>query len=254
MPDNENTDGDDNDLADGFAEAQFARLRNGTMAAPAAAKVAVLNTIGYERVRTAVELQDFRTPTDLAVVNHWLSGVERAREVAAQIEAERKENKKADREFDLRERELELKDQEIKVRTREVDHSEREMHFVAKTEFTNLGFKGLMLINAGAAAALAAFFQALVGKPDAIPLLPYVLNGIGFCVAGTTIAAGAFFFRYAQSLVELSKRKFLWQNGFWMVFWLCGAIALMCFATGLLYVVYGGLTVMNFSAPHWYTR
>jgi F0F1-type ATP synthase membrane subunit c/vacuolar-type H+-ATPase subunit K len=216
---------------------------------------AACEKMGEPDVQAAVDAGSFGSGDRF--LREWLNHKKIQRTQKEQAEA----NERADKDRALKREELQLKDRELVLRKEEMDIRERElMHaewqtrYVAKSEFTNLGFKGLILINAGAAAALAALFQALVSKPDAVRMLPFVLWAIGWCVTGTAIAAGAFFFRYLQSMLEDRSSRFLWYNPFWMLFWVCGIVALACFVGALLYVVHGGLTTFDFNGPTWHRR
>ena len=58
------------------------------------------------------------------------------------------------------------------------------------------GFKGLVLINGGGAAALAAFLQAIWDKPTAAGLRIYLLAGIASLLLGAALAGILFLARY----------------------------------------------------------
>src|SRR5579871_1125556 len=61
-----------------------------------------------------------------------------------------------------------------------------------RNEILTEGFKGLTLVNAGGAAALGAFVQAVWEKPTAALMLPGLLHGVCFLLAGTVVSALGF--------------------------------------------------------------
>jgi hypothetical protein len=124
----------------------------------------------------------------------------------------------------------------------------REAQFQAKAELTNQGFKGLLAINGGAAIALGALLQALIGKAEAAPLLPYVLVGIGCCVAGVAFAGATFWLRYDQWQLEVDKGLYRGKNPKWRTVWAFARVSLACFGLGLAIAVIGGFMTLSFKA------
>jgi hypothetical protein len=95
-----------------------------------------------------------------------------------------------------------------------------------------------MLINGGAAVALAAFLQAVIDKKPAI--IPWILTGIAFNVVGVACAAALFVAQYNQGMYERKHGKYLWKNPWWKLRWSLVLASLTCFIAGLMLVVVGG--------------
>jgi len=131
----------------------------------------------------------------------------------------------------------------------EIEESLWKEQFQAKTELTNQGFKGLLVINGGAAIALGALLQALIGKPEAAPLLPYVLVGIGCCVAGVAFAGATFWLRYDQWQLEVDQKLYRENNPKWRKVWKLARVSLACFGLGLAVAIIGGFLTLSFKMP-----
>lgn len=142
-------------------------------------------------------------------------------------------------------REQRIKREELRLRGKELNLRQWEAKFKAKVEATENGIKGLVLINGGAAVALGALLQAIVSKPEAAPLLHYVLWGISFNVLGVAIASAIFWLRYMQQRLEARTNKFMEANGWWRGVWVAALFSIIFFVLGLGYVVYGGLTQLS---------
>ena len=67
-------------------------------------------------------------------------------------------------------------------------------------ELTTQGARGLGIVNAAAAAAVATFLQSIWDKPDAAPLKADLFLTILFLAIGIAFAAVSFFPRYMHSL------------------------------------------------------
>jgi hypothetical protein len=105
------------------------------------------------------------------------------------------------------------------------------------------GFKGLALINGGAATALGAFLQAIWDTPSASPLRLWLLLGISFLVAGTAFAATTYLLRYQaffdKHTTEPPRNKWWWLN------WLAMGLSLLFFVVGMGLAVLGGFLALR---------
>jgi hypothetical protein len=63
-----------------------------------------------------------------------------------------------------------LKRRELKLRQAELRQRSWELQYQAKGESERVGFRGLVFINGGAAVALGALLQAIIGKEAARPM------------------------------------------------------------------------------------
>jgi hypothetical protein len=120
-----------------------------------------------------------------------------------------------------------------------------EAEYRAKAEMEAQGFRGLTLINGGAAVALGALLQAIVGKPEAQALIPWVLYGVALNAAGVAFTAPIFWVRYMQGLHEKAHKKFLRSNPWWAWRWYLGGAALLAFVASAAVVVIGGFCTLT---------
>ena len=104
------------------------------------------------------------------------------------------------------------------------------------------GFKGLTLINAGGAAALAAFLQAVWDKPPAAPLRVWLLAGIAVLLVGTGISALTFMARYLAFFHPKSSTPR--SNPWWWAMHGLVAVSLLCFLVGMGLAVAGGFVAL----------
>lgn len=104
------------------------------------------------------------------------------------------------------------------------------------------GFKGLTLINAGGAAALAAFLQAVWTVPTAAPMRAWLLSGIAALLVGTAVAASTFVTRYMAFFhpESATPRRNPW---WWAMHGLIG-LSLLCFLCGMALAVAGGFIAL----------
>ncbi len=135
-----------------------------------------------------------------------------------------------------------IKVEELRLRREELRLRQWEAKYKAKGETTENGVKGLVLINGGAAVALGALLQAIVSKPEAAPLLHYVLVGILLNVLGVAVASIIFWVRYMQQRLEARTCQFMERNAWWWLLWLAALLSVVLFVGGLGYAVFGGLT------------
>lgn len=106
------------------------------------------------------------------------------------------------------------------------------------------GFKGLTLINAGGAAALAAFLQAIWDKLPAAPLRAWLLAGIAVLLVGTAISALTFMARYLTFFHPKSSTPR--SNPWWWAMHALVATSLLCFLIGMGLAVIGGFQTLAF--------
>ena len=149
----------------------------------------------------------------------------------------------------LRIKELRIREKEVKLRARELAFRNWEAKFKAKTDVTESGIKGLTLINGGAAIALAAFLQAIISKPEAVAVVPYVVVGLGLNCLGVAAAASVFWLRYMQSRVENKHHKYTRDNPWWWASWGTCLLSIFLFVCGVGAVVVGGYTKLQLATP-----
>ena len=142
-------------------------------------------------------------------------------------------------------KELRLRREELALRKTELGLKQWEAKYEAKSELEGQGFKGLLLINGGAAIALAALFQAVISKPEAVEFIPWILAGIVCNILGVASAAVIFWVRYMQGKYEGDHGKFLWNNPWWPWRWYLGGFSVLCFLIAMGLVVYGGFTKLK---------
>ena len=114
-----------------------------------------------------------------------------------------------------------------------------EVVYREKSEGIRQGIKGLALINGGAAVALGALLQALIGKSDALALIPYVLWGIALTTLGVAAASIIFWVGYRQNIYEQKHGKFREANPWWHAYWILAGMSVALFVVGLMCVVIG---------------
>lgn len=114
-----------------------------------------------------------------------------------------------------------------------------EVTYQEKNEAIRQGVKGLALMNGGAAVALGAFLQAIIGKPEAATLVPFVLWGIALTVLGVASASIIFWIGYRQSLYQERHQKFREDNPWWRAYWILAGVSVALFVVGLMCVVVG---------------
>jgi hypothetical protein len=101
------------------------------------------------------------------------------------------------------------------------------------------GFKGLVLINGGGAAALAAFLQAIIwDKPSASAMRIYLLTGIASLLVGAALAGILFLARYLAFFHP--NTNVLTRNPWWWTTIVLVLFSLVCFIVGMGTAVTGG--------------
>ncbi len=105
-----------------------------------------------------------------------------------------------------------------------------------RNEILTEGFKGLILVNAGGAAALGAFVQAVWDKPTAPAILPGLLSGIGFLLAGTAVSALGFVPRHLSFFHHKTTEPL--KNPWWWAELAVIASAVALFVVGMGTAIY----------------
>jgi hypothetical protein len=108
-----------------------------------------------------------------------------------------------------------------------------------RNQILNEGFKGLVLLNGGGAAALAAFLQAIWDKPSAEPMRFYLLIGIGLLLIGAAFASILFLVRYIAFFHRHTDTPP--KNPWWWGMIVLILLSLLCFLGGMTSAVIGGL-------------
>lgn len=96
------------------------------------------------------------------------------------------------------------------------------------------GAKGLGVLNGGAAVAMLAFVQAMVGKASYVAFKPYAVSSLALFLIGAFFSGTAFFFQYAY----VNRKEDVWRRLFWGIL---STSAICAFVGGLL--VAGGICV-----------
>jgi hypothetical protein len=105
--------------------------------------------------------------------------------------------------------------------------------------FLNEGFKGLVLLNGGGAAALDAFLQAIWDNTTAAPMRIYLLYGIGSLLLGAALASILFLVRYLTFFHR--NANILTKNPIWWAMIVLIVLSMLCFLGGMGYAVKGVL-------------
>lgn len=105
------------------------------------------------------------------------------------------------------------------------------------------GFKGLTLINAGGAAALATWLQAIWDQSSAAPMRIWLLVGVATLLLGTAVSACTFVTRYMAFFHANSNKPR--SNPWWWAMLACIGVALLLFIVGMGFAVYGGLRALG---------
>ena len=111
-----------------------------------------------------------------------------------------------------------------------------------RNQILNEGFKGLVLINGGGAAALALFLQAIWDKPSAAAMREYLLIGIGSLLLGTAFAAILFLARYVSFFHP--NTNIPTRNPWWWTTIVLVLLSLACFLFGMGTAVNGGFVAL----------
>ena len=113
---------------------------------------------------------------------------------------------------------------------------DRHSQFLEKLHQVKLeGAKGLIALNGGAAVAILAFVQALIGHPPSSTFKPFALYALALFLVGACFAGIAFFFQYSYVLHAYygTKRFQVWRYVSWG---LLVAAAIAAFAAGVVVV------------------
>lgn len=105
------------------------------------------------------------------------------------------------------------------------------------------GFKGLILINAGGAAALGAFVQTVWDKQSAAPMLSRILFGICSLLFGTAVGAIGFVARHLSFFHPNTLRPF--SNPWWWAELVIICLAVVFFLVGMGIAVFGAFLALR---------
>jgi hypothetical protein len=110
-------------------------------------------------------------------------------------------------------------------------------------QILNEGSKGLVLINGGGAAALAAFSQAIWDKSEAASMRWWLLFGICWLLVGTATASMIFLARYfgSRHLMTNSPK----QNPWWWTQLTLTICSVALFIIGMGVAVAGGFIALG---------
>ena len=109
------------------------------------------------------------------------------------------------------------------------------------------GFKGLLVVNGGGAAALLAFISQVADKSPKLAQLSFV--GVAFMAVGLGLALLVPFFRYHHSHAA-QKREAAGQTEnlktiFWYLYTACQYLSVIAFVAALAYLVVNALPVVT---------
>lgn len=101
------------------------------------------------------------------------------------------------------------------------------------------GFKGLLVVNGGGAAALLAFISQVADKSPKLAQIS--LYGVAFMAIGLGLALLVPFFRYHHSHAiqkrELAGHKEGLKTTFWYLYTTCQYLSVLAFVGALVYLV-----------------
>jgi hypothetical protein len=106
----------------------------------------------------------------------------------------------------------------------------------------NEGSKGLILINGGGAAALAAFLQAIWDKSNIEPMRWWVLFGMCWLLVGTAFSSLIFITRYIGSFHEKTMQPT--SNPWWWLQIILTLASVICFLLGMGFAIAGGFMAL----------
>ncbi|MFM2121028.1 MAG: hypothetical protein RL722_2496 [Pseudomonadota bacterium] len=117
---------------------------------------------------------------------------------------------------------------------------------VSRATLLTEGFKGLLVVNGGGAAALLAFISQIADKSPKMAQLSFV--GVAFMAAGLGLALLVPFFRYhqshvAQKLEAAGKTKDL-KSVYWYLYTGCQYLSVVLFVAALGYLVINAYPVV----------
>ena len=109
------------------------------------------------------------------------------------------------------------------------------------------GYKGLLIINGGGAAALLAFIAQIVSKSTELAQLSFI--GVALMALGLGFASLIPFFRYHHSKIaeklEKSSHSGSKKTIYWCLYTSCQYLSVAFFVGALLYIVINGLPVLD---------
>lgn len=111
-----------------------------------------------------------------------------------------------------------------------------------RAQILNEGSKGLVLINGGGAAALAAFLQAIWDKTNIAPMRWWILVGMCWLIVGTAVSASIFVTRYLGAFHP--KTTTPTQNPWWWLQLALTVLAVLCFTVGMGAAAFGGFSAL----------
>ena len=108
------------------------------------------------------------------------------------------------------------------------------------------GFKGLLVVNGGGAAALLAFISQVVDKSPNLAQLSFI--GVAFMSVGLGLALLVPFFRYhhshaAQKLEAAGETENL-NTIYWYMYTGCQYLSVVMFVVALVYLVFNALPIV----------
>jgi hypothetical protein len=108
------------------------------------------------------------------------------------------------------------------------------------------GFKGLLVVNGGGAAALLAFISQVVDKSPKLAQLSFV--GVAFMAGGLVLALLFSFFRFHHSKevekLEAAGRTKNLRTIFWYLYTACEYLSVLAFVVAIAYLVAKALPVV----------
>jgi len=142
-------------------------------------------------------------------------------------------------------RELKLREAEVRVQLEALKTQRWQAEYDSKSESERYGFRGLVLINGGAAVAFGALLQAIIGKPEAQAYIPWVIAAVAACAVGVLPASLAFWLGYRQWIEEKRTGRFLEHNPWWKAKWAAAFLSGGLFLSGVAVAVVGGYVALR---------
>ena len=109
------------------------------------------------------------------------------------------------------------------------------------------GYKGLLIINGGGAAALLAFIAQIINKSPEIAKLSFV--GVSLMAVGLACASLIPFFRYHHSHkaeeLQNAGHKGSTKTNFWYLYTGCQYLSVIVFIIALMYLAINALPIIE---------